>query len=141
MTVLVETQAPYYKRKIKCPGHYLIPPQVDIYLYEPVPWAKEIRDWVEFRGKQVKLRKKSIRKDAWGRKMIDWKKLHELERQGVVRQPWISASYAIENIYNPVSSVCQLCNKRCFEGKGIIYELGIQRLYPTKQNTKGFGEL
>jgi len=121
---------PYYKRKIRCPGHFLIPPKVDIYLYEPVPWMSALsgRKFIEVLGKKLNIRRKRIKKDAFGRKMVDWKKLHKLRDAGIVMQPWVSSSWVIENIYDPYSWLCLNCDKRCLEGKGNILTKTIRRL-------------
>jgi hypothetical protein len=143
MPILLDNQAPYYKRQIRCPAHWLIHPSLDIYVHEPVNMFKHCSDFVDYLGKKIKIRKSRIKTDAWGRKVIDWKKLYKLRDSGshLVANPFLSASDAIENIYNPLSIVCQTCDKRCFEGKQNIYERGIQRLHPTKERSRKFGEL
>lgn len=118
---------PYYKRKIQCPGHYLIPPTVDIYLREPVPELKHCSDIVEYKGWPTKIKKMRIAKDKWGRKRVDWRKLYDLRRKGVIIQPWITASEAIEKVYDPTGMLCQQCKKLCMEGKQ-IRERTIKRL-------------
>jgi len=115
-----------FQRKIRCPGHYLIPPTVDIYKREPVERLKNISKGVIEKYK-IKTWKRS--KDAFGRPIIDWKKLYELRRQGIVRQPEVTAAFAIENIYDPLSAICRICDKRCKRGQGIVNELGIKRLH------------
>ncbi len=119
---------PYIKRMIRCPGHYLIPPTVDIYLREPVPWAKECSNEVEFRGQRIKIRKERIKIDRFGRKMVDWKKLHKLRDAGIVIQPRVSAAWVIENIYDPLSWLCIHCPKYCKEGQGRVVTTTINRL-------------
>src|SRR3970040_506477 len=89
---------PYYKRIIQCPGHWLISPKEDIYLREPVHELKECSDFVEYKGFRKKIKKMRIKKDRWGRKMIDWKKMHELRKTGKVLHPLVSASWAIEHV-------------------------------------------
>lgn len=122
-------QAPYYRRKIRCPGHWLVPPQVDVYLREPVSLLKDCSNFVELKGKRIKIRKTRIVKDRFGNKKLDWKKLYELRTKGVVLHPWITASEAIEKIYDPLSRLCLNCDKRCMEGKGKINEFTIKRLH------------
>ena len=78
MTVIIgeNTTALNYIRKIRCAGHYLIPPTVDIYLREPIPELKGCSGKTfEVRGREIKIKKERIKKDAYGRKMVDWKKL------------------------------------------------------------------
>lgn len=116
---------PYYQRKIKCPGHYLIPPNVDIYLREPVPELKGVSDRVVKSHGVQKTRRK---KDVFGRPVLDWKKIYALERANIVKQPWITASFAIEYVYDPMSTLCKLCDKRCMEGKQGINTRTIKRL-------------
>jgi len=125
----INTAAPYYKRKIQCPGHYLIPPTVDVYLYETIPELKNCSDQVDVGGKPFKIKKKRIVLDKFGQKRLDWKKLYELKRQGIVKQPWVTASYAIENIWDPHGLLCKMCDKRCMEGKDKINEYAIKRLH------------
>lgn len=118
--------APYYERKIRCPGHYLIPPTVDIYKREPVYELKNVSKGVIQHYKIKTWRRK---RDKFGRPIIDFKKLYELQRKGIVLQPEISASFAIEHIYDPKGLLCRLCDKRCLEGKGRINEFSIKRLH------------
>lgn len=121
--------APYQKRMIHCPGHWMVPPQVDVYLREPVPWYKELHgDKVEVKGKVIKLRKTRIVKDRWGNKMLDWKKLYQLRDQGIVKSPSVSAAWAIEHVYDPISMLCRRCPKYCKEGQGKIVTTTIRRL-------------
>ena len=119
---------PYYQRKIRCPGHWLVSPKVDVYLREPVPELKDCRNYGEYQGQRIKIQKMRIKKDRFGRKMIDWKKLYELRKTGQVLNPLISASFAIEHVYDPLSVLCLMCDKRCMEGKGKINERSIKRL-------------
>lgn len=134
MTVIIEKkgvsteQAFYLKRMITCPGHYLIPPQVDVYLRESVSLLKYCSDFVEYKGNRIKLRKTRIAKDKWGNKRIDWKKLYELRRKGIVLNPPVSAAWAIEHIYDPQGLLCLACDKRCKEGLGTILTSTINRL-------------
>jgi len=122
-------QTPYYKRMIRCPGHWLISPKVDVYLREPVPLLKDCHDVVEVKGVRMRIRKTRIARDKWGNKKLDWKKLYELRKTGQVLNPLISASEAIERIYDPLSFLCIHCDKRCMEGKGTINEYTIKRLH------------
>lgn len=122
----VKTGMPYYQRKIRCPGHYLIPPTIDIYKRESVVELKNVNKGII---KEYKLKTQRRAKDKFGRPIIDWKKLYELKKQGIVKQPEISAAYAIEHIYDPNGQLCKLCDKRCREGLGRINEMGIKRLH------------
>ncbi len=121
-------QAPYYQRKIRCPGNYLIPPQIDVYLREPVSLLRDCSNFVEIKGQRIKIRKYRITRDRFGRKKLDWKKIYELRDKGVILQPWITASEAIEKIYDPLSVLCFQCKKHCLEGKGGILMTTIKRL-------------
>jgi hypothetical protein len=118
--------APYYQRKIRCPGHYLIPPTVDIYKRELVPELKDVSKRIV---QQYKVKRFRRAKDRFGRPIIDWRKLQELRRKGIVLQPEISAAFAIEHVYDPISQLCRLCDKRCKEGMGKINEYSIKRLH------------
>ncbi len=134
MTLIIEKkgastgQAYHLKRMITCPGHYLIPPQVDVYLREPISLLKYCSDFVEYKGNRIKLRKTRIAKDKWGNKRIDWKKLYELRRKGIVLNPPVSAVWAIEHVYDPQGLLCITCDKRCKEGLGRILTSTINRL-------------
>jgi len=130
MSVIVGEQkiagkAPYYKRKIQCPAHYLIPPNIDIYKREPVPEMKYVNKGVI---QHYKIKTMRRAKDAFGRPIMDWKKLYELRRKGLVLQPFISASFAIESVYDPLSPICQVCQGKCKEGKERVVESTIKRL-------------
>lgn len=125
---LIDLKAPRVQRKIQCPGQWMIPPDIDIYLYEVVPELKECSDVVEFKGNPFKIKKKRIKKDAFGNKMMDWKKLYELRRIGVVQQPWVTCSWAIEHVFDPLGYLCRNCDKRCKRGMGKINEFSIKRL-------------
>lgn len=122
------TGSPYYKRMIHCPGHWLVPPQIDVYLREPVSWLKNCSNEVEIKGERIKIRKTRIAKDKWGRKKLDWKKLYELRKQGIVVSPKVSAAWAIENIYDPNSLLCLNCKQWCKEGQGRVITTTIKRL-------------
>lgn len=124
---------PYYKRMIRCPGHWLVNPKVDVYLREPVPELKDCSEFVEIEGRRFNLRKMRIKKDRWGRKIVDWKKLHALRKTGQVLHPLVSAAWAIEHVYDPVSFFCQVQCKRgagqpCKEGQGRVLDRTIKRL-------------
>ena len=117
--------APLYVRKIQCPRHYLIDPREDIFLREPVPLLKSVSDSVCTRYKINRMR---IKRDAWGNKLVDWKKMYELRAKGKVLQPEITASFAIEHIFDPLHPICKQCQFKCKRGKGIINERSIKRL-------------
>jgi len=120
--------APYYKRQIHCPGHYFIPPKVDVYLREPVDFLKNCSNEVELAGKRFKIRKTRIATDRFGNKRIDWKKLYDLRRKGIVLSPTVSAAWAIEHIYDPKGYLCMCCPKYCKEGQGRVVTSTIRRL-------------
>ncbi len=130
MPVVAENkiQAPYYKRMISCPGHWLVSPKVDVYLREPVAELKDCSNFVELKGRRINLKKTRISKDRWGRKLVDWKKLHELRKTGQVLHPHVSAAWAIENVYDPLSELCLYCPKYCKEGQGRVLVQTIKRL-------------
>jgi hypothetical protein len=131
MPILLEdkpAQTPYYKRQIRCPGHWLVHPGVDIYEREPFLVNKNCSDFVELKGKRYNIRKTKIALDRFGRKKIDWKKLYELRDKGVVISPKVSAAWAIENVYDPSGYLCTHCPKYCKEGQGRIITTTIKRL-------------
>ena len=111
--------APYIQRKIKCPGHFLIPPHVDVFKREEVAELKGISKSTIDKYKLTTTRRAGL----------DWKKIYALEKIGIIKQPFISASYAIEHIYDPHGALCRQCDKRCMEGKGTINEYRIKRLH------------
>ena len=123
-----EGQAYHLKRMITCPGHWLIPPTVDVYKREPIPENRDCSNFVELCGKKIKIRKERIVKDRFGNKVIDWKKMYELRRKGVVLHPQVSAAWAIEHVYDPLGFLCMNCDKRCKEGLGPINTRSINRL-------------
>lgn len=129
ITTDTSVRAPYVKRMIRCPGHFLIPPTVDVYLREPVPWIKSLtRSVVEIGARKLKLRRDRIKKDQYGRRMVDWKKLYKLRDAGIVQQPMVSAAWVIENIYDPEALLCKNCPKWCKEGQGRVVTTTIKRL-------------
>jgi hypothetical protein len=120
---------PYFERKIRCPGNFLIPPSVDVYLRKPNPMlSKNAPDYFEYKGVKHKVNKTTIMKDMWGRKIIDWAKIYKLTRQGIVKFPLVTAKWAIEHTWDPFNQVCQQCDKRCKRGQGQVNEIGIKRL-------------
>lgn len=134
MTIIIGEQpratspAPYYKRMIRCPGHWLIHPSVDVYKREPVAALRRCSNFVEYQGKKLEIKKTRIVRDRFGNKVLDWKKLYELRKTGKVLQPRISAAEAIERVYDPESFLCTHCPKYCKEGQGRIVETTIKRL-------------
>ncbi len=122
-------QSYYLKRMITCPGHWLVPPQVDVYLREPVPLLKDCSNFVELKGRRINIKKTRIVHDRFGNKVIDWKRMYELRKKGIILHPKVSAAWAIEHVYNPASFLCSACDKRCKEGLGRINEYSIKRLY------------
>jgi hypothetical protein len=120
---------PYHLKKIRCPGHWMINCKEDIYLREPIEALKGCKDFVYLKDQRIDIRKTRIVRDKWGRKQIDWKKMYELKRKGKVINPYVSASWAIEHVWDPLSFICKTCPKWCKEGKGTISELSIRRLH------------
>jgi hypothetical protein len=120
---------PYYLKKIRCPGHWLIDCKEDIYLREPIAALKGCSNFVYLKDQKINIRKTRVVRDKWGRKQVDWKKIHELRRKGKVAQPFVSASWAIEHIWDPKSLLCQNCPQWCKEGKDKINEYSIRRLH------------
>ena len=98
------SRAPYYQRKVRCPAHYLLPPHIDVWLREPVPLLSGVSKSACI---TYGVKKTRIKRDRWGRKMLDWKKIYDLARQGIVLQPEKSASFLIEHVYDPLSPICQ----------------------------------
>ncbi len=121
---IIQSKGAYYKRTIKCPLHFLIPPNVDVYKYEPVALLKNVSKSVVAR---FKVRKNRIKKDAFGRPQVDWRKMYDLERKGIVKQPWITNAFALEHIYDPKRLLCLKCQK-CKEGMGTFIETKNKRL-------------
>jgi hypothetical protein len=115
-------------QKIECPAHWLVPPTIDVYKREPVPLLRDCSDYVEYKGKKIKIHKERIIKDAWGKKMLDWPKIFDLRRRGQIKRTLITKAEAIEFVWNPLSPVCQKCGFRCKRGMGFINENSIKRL-------------
>ncbi len=117
----------YYMRKMKCPRHFLIHPSIDIYKREIVPELKNVSKSLLSSGRARNTR---IARDKFGNKVLDWKKIYALEREGngMVRQPEITGAFAIEHIWDPKHPICKMCNGRCKEGRGRVNETGIKRL-------------
>ena len=122
------SQVPYYKRMIRCPGHWLVPPTVDVFLREPVAELRHCSDFVEYMGRKIKIQKERIVKDMWGRKIINWKRIRELRQKGVIKTQFVSAAWAIEHVYDPLSALCNTCPKFCKKGQGRILIHTIRRL-------------
>ena len=118
----------YQKRLITCPGHWLVNPTVDVYLRKPIEMFKNCSDFVEIKGHRINLKKTKIVRDRMGNKVIDWKKLYALRKTGKVIHPKVSAAWAIENVYDPISLLCYHCDKRCKEGQGRVLTRTIKRL-------------
>ena len=123
-----QKKAAYYKRTIKCPGHWLIPPTVDVYLRKPIALFKNCSDFVYLLGRKIKLKKTRIVHDRFGNKMVDWKKLYALRDKGKIIQGKVSAAWAIEHVYDPMSTLCDNCPKYCKEGQGRVMTGTINRL-------------
>ena len=117
--------APTIIRKIQCPGNFMIPPTVDVWLREPVP---ELQGVSLHAVVKHKLKRDRIVRNAWGDKQVDWKKVHRLEKAGIVKWPWLTAKFAIEHVYDPISVLCRQCDKRCLDGQGQINLRAIKRL-------------
>ena len=122
-------RTPFFMRKIRCPGHYLVPITEDIYLKEPIKSRRYCSDAVELCGQKIKIRKERTVTDAFGNKMIDWRKFYQLRRQGIILHPEISARFAIEQVWDPHSVLCRRCDKRCMRGVGTVNEWAIKRLH------------
>ena len=120
---------PWIKRKIQCPANYLLNPKCDIWVREPVPELKGCSDFVYLKEKKINIKKTRIKTDRFGFKVLDRKKMREYEKQGLLIKPFISASEAIEKIYDPLSPICvYYCKKQCLRGKGKILTRTINRL-------------
>lgn len=132
--IITKDNAFTYKRMIQCPGHWMIPPTVDVYLRKPVEMLKRCSNFVFIRDKKFTIKKTAIVRDKWGNKMLDWKKLYELKAKGIVFQPRVSAAWAIEHVYDEHGALCQNCPKYCKEGQGRVMVRTINRLMGKKFN-------
>lgn len=106
---------PSYRRRIKCPKHYLVLPGKDAFHMEVDPKFRFLSD---ADAKKFKISKYKKKKDKFGRPMINFKNMY---------QPEVTAGFAIENIYDPLNPICMKC-KRCLEGQGQVHWRGIKRL-------------
>lgn len=117
---------PYFERKIQCPAHYLVDPREDIFLREVVPLLAGVSKSACI---TYGVKKTRIKRDRWGNKMIDWKKMYELKKRGKILQPFITSSFAIEHVWDPKNPICMIqCKQRCKRGKGQVRERSIARL-------------
>jgi len=128
MRMQINTKAPYYQRKVQCPANFLLTPaglKEDVWLREEVPLLKRVsKDLI----KRYNLKTTRIARDRMGNKMLDGKKLYRLRKEGKLLQPFITASHAIEKVFDPMSPICKQCRGRCLEGKGKILTKTIKRL-------------
>ena len=118
----------YNMSKIQCPRHYLISPTFDVYVRDPVSWARNVSKYLIESGRATNTR---VRRDKFGEKIIDWRKVREEEKKGTgkVIQPWETKSFFIEHVWDPKNPMCVLgCKQKCRKGKGHIAELSIKRL-------------
>lgn len=107
-----------FKRKIKCPRHFLLRPGADPYQRELIPNMRTVPDWA-FK-KWPYLRKYRIKRDRSGTPVMN---------RASYYQPEISAAFAIKHIYDPKNPICTRgCKGRCLEGKGNIPHKGERRL-------------
>ncbi len=105
----------YYKRKIKCPRHFMLKggkdPRTGMpfrpFKMKPNPFLKNVPKWVF--GKWPSLQRFTIDYDKFGRKQRDHASFY---------QPFISAAFAIHQIYDMRNPVCKKCDGRCMEGLG-----------------------
>lgn len=92
-------------KNIKCPIHHTLKPGLppfQAYEIEPNPFTKHLS---QDTCKQFNLRRWKYKRDAYGRKIPNYKNHY---------QPEISALYAKEKIYTPNHPVCRRC-RRCFQ--------------------------
>ncbi len=116
----------FFERKIQCPANYLLNPKCDIWVRELVPELKNVSKYAQDRYGVKKYR---IKRDRWGFKVMDRKKMREYEKMGLLIKPLITASEAIEKVYDPLSPICiHYCKRACMRGKGNINENTIRRL-------------
>jgi len=108
---------PYYKRKIRCPRHFMLrfgkDPRTGL-SYHPWkmqinPTLKNLPEWAF--QKWPSLCKFVPAKDRYGRKIRDDKSFF---------QPEMSAAYFVHQVYDPKNTICTLqCRGRCLEGLAI----------------------
>lgn len=114
-----------FKRKIKCPRHFLLRPGGDPFVRIPNPQLKNLPKSAFERNFSVgnefrKLRSWVYKRDKFGNKIRNDKAFY---------QPEISAAFAIEHIYDPGNPICKLhCKGRCLESQGLVNTRGIKRL-------------
>lgn len=97
-----------YRRKIRCPRHYLLKPGGQPFVMEKIPALKNIK---EADAKIFKLKLWKRKHDKFGRPIQNFKDYY---------QPEISAGWAYENIYKRTPhdpnlkehQICMQC-KRC----------------------------
>jgi hypothetical protein len=91
-----------YHRKIKCPRHFIGKPGKSPWKLRPNPFFMNLPKWAW--EKWPNLRKYIPIRDKWGNKVRDDKNFY---------QPFISASFAVHQIYDPKNPICQKCNVKC----------------------------
>lgn len=89
-------------KNIKCPIHHIVKPGCDGFVREPNPLAKHFSDDA---CKEFGLKRWKYKRDRYGNKIPDYRNHY---------QPYVSALYLKENVYNPINPVCQKC-RRCFQ--------------------------
>jgi len=89
-------------KNIRCPLHHKVIPGKLAFLIEPNPLAKDFSDDL---CERFKLKKWKWKRDAYGRKIPDYRNHY---------QPEISAAYAKEKIYTPLNPTCLKC-RRCHQ--------------------------
>lgn len=94
-----------YHRKIKCPRHFIVKPGLSPWKRIPNPKLKDLPEWA-FK-KWPSLRRTIIERDRWGRPIREDRNFY---------QPYISAAFAVSQIYDPMNPICQRCNVKCTEG-------------------------
>jgi hypothetical protein len=115
MTTQTATVA--FIRKVRCPRHYLKHCGRDPFVRELDPLLKNVSDFVV---KKYGVKKYRIKKDKCGNPILNFE---------AFMQPPISASFAIEHVWDPKNPICvNDCRGRCMRGKGPINERSIKRL-------------
>jgi hypothetical protein len=112
------TPTTHFVRKIKCPRHFLLDPKQDPFERE---LCRDMKNVSESMAKHFGVSRYKIKRDKHG---------EPIRNNKAFVQPEISASFAIEHIWDPKNEICaRWCRGRCKRGKETINELSIKRLH------------
>ena len=117
MPELIDKKVGFWiKRKIRCPGHFLLKTGCRPFKMEINPRLKQLPKWA---FEKFKIPYERPARDKHGQPIRNHESFY---------QPLVGAAWAIEHIYDPESVICKTCRGRCLEGLGKINTNAIRRL-------------